>query len=144
MTSTVSSNVRVEVRNIVQSLTRRLQASISAPEQRPHIGWHQGIGHAVENSFALNVAQVKRASQMQIDNLPLAEQRANPRLPGSIFKSHKFHRIYPAANASQILLRKTNDVHAGAPKAQEFPQCSGACPERSRRVLPVVQAFFAQ
>jgi hypothetical protein len=56
-----------------------VKAGVPSAEQRPHVRRDQGIGHAVENGFALDVAQVKRAGRMKIDDLMVANQRANAR-----------------------------------------------------------------
>src|SRR5208337_1437993 len=91
---------RAEVGDVVESFARRLQAGISAAEQRPHVGWDKGIGHAVENGLALDVAQVERASSVQIDNLLAANQRPNAGLARSVFEGHKFHRSLPTGECN--------------------------------------------
>src|SRR5229473_1426782 len=62
---------RSEVGNIIEGLACRLKARISPAEQRSHIRRDQSIGHAVEDRFAFDVAQVEHASRVQIDNAPI-------------------------------------------------------------------------
>src|SRR5450631_98612 len=91
---------RSEMNDVVETFPRRLQTSVSAAEQRPHVGRDQGISHAVENRFALDIAQVECTSRVQVNNLMVANQRANARLPRTIFKSQKFHRSLPASESN--------------------------------------------
>src|SRR3984893_3643378 len=91
--------------HVVESFMGRVKAGVSSPEKRPHVGRDQSIGHATENRFALDVAQIKRASSMQINNLIIANQRANARLPRSVFERYKFHRSLPAGECSDFIER---------------------------------------
>jgi hypothetical protein len=56
---------------------------------------------------------------MKINDLMVANQRANARLPRSVLESNKFHRSLPQVNA-QILLRETSIVHRAAAARLSF------------------------
>src|SRR6266404_2029940 len=91
--------------HVVESFMCSVKAGFPSAEQRPHVRWDQGIRHAVENRFALDVAQVKRAGRMKIDDLMVANQRPNARLLRSVLESDKFHRSLPAGECSDFIER---------------------------------------
>src|SRR6266576_6128344 len=88
------------MRYIVDGFVRGLQAGVAAPEQRPHIGWNQRIRQPIKDGFALDIAQVKRTRNVQIDDLLAGMERADTSLR-AVFEGHKFHRSFrPKWNAA--------------------------------------------
>jgi len=79
--ATRTGNIRIEARNVVESFARGVQACVSAPEQCPHIRRNKSVGEAVENGFFSNVAQIKCAGCVQVDNPVLAEKGTDSGLP---------------------------------------------------------------
>ncbi len=103
---------RSEVDHVVESFMCSVKAGVPSAKQRPHVRRDQGIRHAVENGFALNIAKVQRASNMEINDLMVADERANARLTRGVFKTHKFHRSLRISNGNlRILLREARLVH---------------------------------
>src|SRR5271165_236597 len=103
-----SGDAGADVDHVVESLARGFEAQVSAPEQRTHVRRDKSIGHAVENRFLFNVAQVESACRVQIDDLLVAKQRADSGLVRGVLKGHKLHWTSPAAAIAQILLRETD------------------------------------
>src|ERR1700704_5598593 len=91
--------------HVVESFMCSVKAGVPSAEQRPHVRRDQGISHAIENGFALHVAQIERASNMEINDLMVADQRANARLPRSVLESDKLHRSSPAGECSDFIER---------------------------------------
>src|SRR5258708_27982845 len=81
-----------EAGDVIESFACGVEACVSAAEQSPHIGRDQGIGHAIKNGFAFDIAQVERASSVQVSDLMFPNQSANAGLARNVFESHKFHR----------------------------------------------------
>src|ERR1017187_10956542 len=72
--------------DIVERFACRVEACVPAAEQRSHVGGDHGIGHAVKKGFTFAIAQVERASNVQVNNLMLVHQRTDARLVRRVFK----------------------------------------------------------
>src|SRR5260370_33553465 len=94
-----------EMGHVVKSFMCSVKAGVPFAKQRPHVRRDQGIGNAVINGLALDIAQVQRASNMEINDLMVADQRANARLTRGVFKSDKSHRNLPAGECSDFIKR---------------------------------------
>ena len=82
---------------VIERLPRRFQTRIAAPKQRPHVRGNQRIRQPVKCLRSLDVSYVKRAGNMKIDNTVFRRNRANARLPCSVFKRNHFHGDGPAS-----------------------------------------------
>src|SRR5712671_3561936 len=88
---TRTGGVRSQMSHVVEGFVSNLQARIAAAKQRSHVGRNQSIRHPIEDHFAFDIAQVKSARGVQINNLFAIMKRTNASLPAQ-FKRHKFHR----------------------------------------------------
>ncbi len=106
------------MQRIIQGLVRRLEAGVSALEERPHVRRNQSVGDPVKRPFTLDIAQVERGSRVQINNLAVIGNRANALLFGGIFKGDKSHK-------------------GSRPRARRAPQkCMGRLEVLSRKAAP--------
>ena len=64
----------------------RIHADVAALEQNTHVGWDQSVCQTAGCSRLLNVSQVEGIRGIQVDDVVVVGESANPRLPDRIFK----------------------------------------------------------